>query len=73
MNASDRSAGLMPPDPVITCVNGALHELKTASVTEVLDVTVELAESGMAMLVATNEMSFASKVTRVILIHVGDR
>ena len=46
---------------------------KTPSLSEVLDVTVERAKSGMAMLVVVNEMGITSKVTRVILIQVGDR
>jgi ABC-type polar amino acid transport system ATPase subunit len=40
---------------------------------EVLDVMVELAESGMTMLVVTHEMEFARKVAdRVIFMDAGE-
>ena len=42
-------------------------------VSEVLDVMVELAESGMTMLVVTHEMGFARKVAdRVIFMDAGE-
>ena len=46
--------------------------IDTEMIKEVLDVMIELAETGMTMLVVTHEMGFASKVAdRVIFMDEG--
>ncbi|PIT05960.1 hypothetical protein TSA1_08625 [Bradyrhizobium nitroreducens] len=59
--------------PKIMLFDEPTSALDPEMVNEVLDVMVELAESGMTMLVVTHEMGFASKVAdRVIFMDAGE-
>jgi ABC-type polar amino acid transport system ATPase subunit len=60
-------------NPKIMLFDEPTSALDPEMVSEVLDVMVELAESGMTMLVVTHEMGFASKVAdRVIFMDKGE-
>lgn len=60
-------------NPKIMLFDEPTSALDPEMVSEVLDVMVELAESGMTMLVVTHEMGFASKVAdRVIFMDAGE-
>ncbi|TYL88491.1 amino acid ABC transporter ATP-binding protein [Bradyrhizobium rifense] len=59
--------------PKIMLFDEPTSALDPEMVSEVLDVMVELAESGMTMLVVTHEMGFASRVAdRVIFMDAGE-
>ncbi|MDU0338445.1 amino acid ABC transporter ATP-binding protein [Bosea rubneri] len=60
-------------NPKIMLFDEPTSALDPEMVSEVLDVMVELAESGMTMLVVTHEMGFARKVAdRVIFMDAGE-
>jgi glutamate/aspartate transport system ATP-binding protein len=60
-------------DPVVMLFDEPTSALDPEMVTEVLDVMVELAKSGMTMMVVTHEMGFARKVAdRVIFMDRGE-
>jgi ABC-type polar amino acid transport system ATPase subunit len=60
-------------NPKIMLFDEPTSALDPEMVSEVLDVMVELAESGMTMIVVTHEMGFASKVAdRVIFMDGGE-
>ncbi len=60
-------------NPSIMLFDEPTSALDPEMISEVLDVMVELAESGMTMLVVTHEMAFAKKVAdRVIFMDFGE-
>jgi len=60
-------------DPVVMLFDEATSALDPEMVSEVLDVMVELAHSGMTMMVVTHEMGFARKVAhRVVFMDRGE-
>ena len=60
-------------DPVVMLFDEATSALDPEMVSEVLDVMVELARSGMTMMVVTHEMGFAGKVAhRVVFMDQGE-
>jgi glutamate/aspartate transport system ATP-binding protein len=60
-------------DPIVMLFDEPTSALDPEMVTEVLDVMVELATSGMTMMVVTHEMGFARKVAdRVIFMDRGE-
>jgi glutamate/aspartate transport system ATP-binding protein len=60
-------------DPVVMLFDEATSALDPEMVSEVLDVMVELARSGMTMMVVTHEMGFARKVAhRVVFMDRGE-
>jgi len=60
-------------DPVVMLFDEATSALDPEMVSEVLDVMVELAQSGMTMMVVTHEMGFARKVAhRVVFMDRGE-
>jgi glutamate/aspartate transport system ATP-binding protein len=60
-------------DPIVMLFDEPTSALDPEMVTEVLDVMVELAKSGMTMMVVTHEMGFARKVAdRVIFMDRGE-
>ena len=60
-------------DPVVMLFDEPTSALDPEMVSEVLDVMVELATSGMTMMVVTHEMGFARKVAdRVIFMDKGE-
>ncbi|GMQ75824.1 MAG: amino acid ABC transporter ATP-binding protein [Gammaproteobacteria bacterium] len=60
-------------EPSIMLFDEPTSALDPEMISEVLDVMVELAESGMTMLVVTHEMAFAKKVAdRVIFMDFGE-
>ena len=60
-------------NPKIMLFDEPTSALDPEMIKEVLDVMVELAESGMTMLVVTHEMGFAKTVAnRVIFMDVGE-
>jgi glutamate/aspartate transport system ATP-binding protein len=60
-------------DPVVMLFDEPTSALDPEMVNEVLDVMVELAKSGMTMMVVTHEMGFARKVAdRVIFMDRGE-
>ena len=60
-------------DPVVMLFDEATSALDPEMVSEVLDVMVELARSGMTMMVVTHEMGFARKVAhRVVFMDQGE-
>ncbi|MEO6032752.1 MAG: amino acid ABC transporter ATP-binding protein [Burkholderiaceae bacterium] len=59
-------------DPIVMLFDEPTSALDPEMVGEVLDVMVKLAHEGMTMMVVTNEMGFAKKVSdRVIFMDVG--
>ncbi len=59
-------------DPMVMLFDEATSALDPEMVSEVLDVMVELARSGMTMMVVTHEMGFARKVAhRVVFMDQG--
>jgi glutamate/aspartate transport system ATP-binding protein len=60
-------------DPIVMLFDEPTSALDPEMVNEVLDVMVELAKSGMTMMVVTHEMGFARKVAdRVIFMDRGE-
>ena len=60
-------------DPVVMLFDEPTSALDPEMVSEVLDVMVELARSGMTMMVVTHEMGFAGKVAhRVVFMDQGE-
>ena len=60
-------------DPVVMLLDEPTSALDPEMVSEVLDVMVELARSGMTMMVVTHEMGFARKVAgRVVFMDQGE-
>ena len=60
-------------NPQIMLFDEPTSALDPEMISEVLDVMVELAESGMTMLVVTHEMGFAKQVAdRVIFMDYGE-
>ena len=60
-------------DPVVMLFDEPTSALDPEMVSEVLDVMVELARSGMTMMVVTHEMGFARKVAgRVVFMDGGE-
>jgi len=60
-------------DPVVMLFDEPTSALDPEMVSEVLDVMVELARSGMTMMVVTHEMGFARKVAhRVVFMDQGE-
>ncbi len=60
-------------DPMVMLFDEATSALDPEMVSEVLDVMVELAQSGMTMMVVTHEMGFARKVAhRVVFMDQGE-
>jgi glutamate/aspartate transport system ATP-binding protein len=60
-------------DPVVMLFDEATSALDPEMVSEVLDVMVQLARSGMTMMVVTHEMGFARKVAhRVVFMDQGE-
>ncbi|WNJ88066.1 amino acid ABC transporter ATP-binding protein [Bosea sp. 685] len=60
-------------DPVVMLFDEPTSALDPEMVSEVLDVMVELAGSGMTMMVVTHEMGFARKVAdRVVFMDCGE-
>jgi glutamate/aspartate transport system ATP-binding protein len=60
-------------DPIVMLFDEPTSALDPEMVNEVLDVMVELAKSGMTMMVVTHEMGFARKVAdRVIFMDQGE-
>ena len=60
-------------DPVVMLFDEPTSALDPEMVSEVLDVMVELAHSGMTMMVVTHEMGFARKVAhRVVFMDMGE-
>jgi glutamate/aspartate transport system ATP-binding protein len=60
-------------DPVVMLFDEATSALDPEMVSEVLDVMVGLAQSGMTMMVVTHEMGFAGKVAnRVVFMDQGE-
>lgn len=60
-------------DPVVMLFDEPTSALDPEMVSEVLDVMVELARSGMTMMVVTHEMGFARKVAhRVVFMDRGE-
>jgi glutamate/aspartate transport system ATP-binding protein len=60
-------------DPVVMLFDEATSALDPEMVSEVLDVMVQLARSGMTMMVVTHEMGFAGKVAhRVVFMDQGE-
>ena len=60
-------------DPVVMLFDEATSALDPEMVSEVLDAMVELAHSGMTMMVVTHEMGFAGKVAdRVVFMDRGE-
>ena len=60
-------------NPKIMLFDEPTSALDPEMVSEVLDIMVELAESGMTMLCVTHEMGFARKVAdRVIFMDAGE-
>ena len=60
-------------DPVVMLFDEPTSALDPEMVSEVLDVMVELAQSGMTMMVVTHEMGFARKVAhRVVFMDGGE-
>ena len=65
-------ASLLCMQPKIMLFDEPTSALDPEMIKEVLDVMIELAETGMTMLVVTHEMGFASKVAdRVIFMDEG--
>ena len=60
-------------DPVVMLFDEPTSALDPEMVNEVLDVMIELARSGMTMMVVTHEMGFAGKVAhRVVFMDQGE-
>ena len=59
-------------NPKIMLFDEPTSALDPEMISEVLDVMVELAETGMTMLCVTHEVGFAKRVDRVIFMDFGE-